>query len=156
MVKHSSTLSIAYKLNPAVRKLWLYALSGVLWSGVGLFLCSLTIEWFQPVKPVGIIFSVLGGCVLAFLIFRFGFSGFALRNIKRIELIPKEKVCLFAFQRWTSYPLIIFMVSLGIFLRKYSPIPKPWLGIMYIGIGGSLFLASFHYYMKILNKDSDG
>jgi hypothetical protein len=153
---NSSFPDLLVKLNPAVRKQWLYTVSGVMWSGVGLYLCSLTIEWFRPVDPVNIFFSVLSGCVLAFLIFRFGFSGFALRNIQRVILFPKEKICLFAFQRWTSYPLVIFMVSLGIFLRKYSPIPKPWLGIMYIGIGGSLFLASFHYYVKIFNGGNDG
>ena len=156
MVKVSPSPNFLSKFTPAVKKVWLYALSGVMWSGVGLFLCSLTIEWFRPVKPVYIFFSVLVGCTLAFLIFRFGFSGFALRNIKRIELVPNEKVCLFAFQKWTNYPLVLFMISLGIFLRKYSPIPKPWLGVMYIGIGGSLFLASFHYYSKIYLKINDG
>jgi hypothetical protein len=156
MDKDSPSPGFIFRLNPALKKGWLYALSGVMWSGVGLFLCSLTIEWFRPVKPVNIYFSVLAGCVLAFVIFKFGFSGFALRNIKRIEMVPKEKVCLFAFQRWTSYPLVLFMISLGIFLRKYSPIPKLWLGILYIGIGGSLFFASFHYYSNIFSKDRDG
>lgn len=44
---------------------------------------------------------------------------------------------------------MIVMISLGIFLRLYSPIPKPLLAVMYIGIGGSLFLASLHYYKHI-------
>ncbi len=134
------------KLTPAAPKYWLYLLAGVMWSGVGIFLCSLTIKWLQPEQvgfQVGMIF---GGIVLAGLIYRFGFSKFANNNIRRIQNYAQNKVCVFAFQQWSSYPLVVFMITLGIFLRKYSPIPKPWLAGMYIGIGGSLFLASLHYY----------
>lgn len=138
------------QLTPSVRKRWLFLISGLMWSGVGIYLCSLTIEWFQPVKKGLVFWFVMSGVLLALLIYWFGFSNFALRNIRRVDLIPKEKVCIFAFQQWSSYPLVVFMISLGIILRKYSPVPKPWLGTMYLGIGGSLFLASYHYYRKII------
>ena len=136
-------------LTPAARKGWLYALAGLMWSAVGLYLCSLTVEWLQPVNTVGTIAFSLGGLFLAVLIYWVGFSRFACRNVERIETIPKQKVCIFAFQTWTSYPLVILMISLGIFLRTFSPVPKPWLATPYIGIGGSLFLASFHYYQAL-------
>jgi hypothetical protein len=142
------------KLTPSVKKEGLYLFAGLMWSGVGIYLSSLTIEWFRPVDKRIVVFFVAVGLVLAFLIYWFGFSTFALRNIQRIELIPKLNVCIFAFQQWTSYPLVVFMISLGIFLRKYSPLPKTWLGTMYLGIGGSLFLASYHYYRKILDLRS--
>lgn len=137
------------KWTPAASKFWLYLLAGVMWSGVGVFLCSLTIEWLRPVANSARMAFILGGIILAVAIYQFGFSKFANTNIQRIENYPKLKICIFAFQRWSSYPLVVFMIALGIFLRKYSPIPKPWLAGMYIGIGGSLLLASFHYYAKI-------
>jgi len=34
-------------------------------------------------------------------------------------------------------------------LRVYSPIPKPLLAILYLGIGFSLFASSIHYYQKV-------
>lgn len=123
-----------------------------MWAAVGLYLCSLTIAWLRPVQTTHMLFLVLGGLILAFLIFWYGFSGFACRNIERIQTIPRRKVCLFAFQKWTSYPLVAVMIGLGIFLRKYSPIPKPWLAALYIGIGGSLFTASLHYFRAIINQ----
>ena len=135
--------------TPAAPKAWLYAVAGLLWSGVGIFLCSLTVKWLQPVYSGTRIWLIAGGLILAISIYVFGFSRFADKNIRRITAIPKEKVCIFAFQQWSSYPLVVFMISLGIILRQYSPIPKPWLAAMYIGIGGSLFLASFHYYKVI-------
>jgi hypothetical protein len=44
------------------------------------------------------------------------------------------------------------MISLGIFLREYSPIPKPVLAILYLAIGGGLFLSSFLYYKHLANQ----
>jgi hypothetical protein len=81
---------------------------------------------------------------------RFLFARFADRNIKRVNNLSKDKICIFAFQQWTSYPLIAFMVALGISLREYSPLPKTFLAVMYIGIGGGLLLASFRYYAYLL------
>ena len=79
---------------------------------------------------------------------RFGFSRLADRNISRINRYP-GRVCLFAFQEWTSYVIVVVMVSLGIMMRR-SPFPKPYLGSMYTGIGGALFLASWHYHLHLL------
>jgi len=149
-MKNDSPNRLINNFTPALGKNWLYFLSGVTWSSVGIYLCSLTINWFSPITPFQIGLHVLGGVSLAFIIFRFGFSNFAYRNIQRVDSIPKKKVCIFAFQAWTSYPLVIFMVTLGIVLRKFSPIPKPWLGTLYIGIGGSLFLASLIYYWRVV------
>lgn len=41
------------------------------------------------------------------------------------------------------------MISLGIYLRIYSPFPKPLLAILYLGIGGGLLSASLHYFVNI-------
>jgi hypothetical protein len=141
-------------LTPAVKKPWLWLVAGLIWSSVGLYLISLTGDWLQPIDYMEKILFILAGIVLASGIYRFGFLGFALRNIHRIDEISKKSLCIFAFQRWISYPLVVFMIALGIFLRKFSPIPKPWLAVMYIGIGGSLFTASFQYYRRIFKKDS--
>jgi hypothetical protein len=136
------------KLYPSVNKIWLHFFAGLMWSGVGIMLISLTFRWLKLVAFPFILLFILAGVVLAAGISYFGFSKYALKNVRRIDAYPKEKVCLFAFQKWTSYPLVLFMVSLGIYLRIYSPIPKPLLSILYIGIGGSLFLASLRYFFR--------
>jgi len=136
-------------LKPRLPKYWLHLTAGVMWSSVGLYLISLTREWIRSVDKV-FLFLIIGlGVFLGVSINSFGFSKLAEKNIGRIESIPSDRPCLFAFQEWTSYPLIIVMISLGIFLRKYSPLPKTWLAVMYIGIGFSLFLASTHYYRHL-------
>ncbi len=142
--------------NPAVGKPWLLFLSGIVWAAIGIYLCSLTVAWLRPVRTSQMLLLVLGGIILAFLIFWYGFSGFACRNIDRIQAMARQKVCIFAFQKWTSYPLVAVMVGLGIFLRRYSPIPKPWLATLYIGIGGSLFMASLHYFRAVIHQFREG
>lgn len=139
------------KLYPAVHKIWLHLLAGVMWSGVGIMLISLAARWLGLVIFSQEILLILAGLVLALGIYYFGFSKFALKNVRRIGNYPNERVCLFAFQKWTSYPLVLFMISLGIYLRLFSPIPKPYLAILYIGIGGGLFLSSLHYYTRVFH-----
>jgi hypothetical protein len=141
-----------FKFYPAVKKIWLQLLAGVMWSGVGIMLIGFASRWFTQVPTYLEILIILAGMALAAAIYFFGFSKMALRNVRRINSYLQERICLFAFQRWTSYPLILFMISLGIYLRKFSTIPKPYLSILYIGIGGSLFLASLHYYAQVIRK----
>ena len=138
------------KLKPGVPKNWLLLTAGLMWTAVGSYLISLTVDWiFGPTVKSPWMFW-LPGFGLAYLIYRFGFSKLAGKNSLRINNLPVEKPCLFAFQAWHSYPLILFMIGLGIILRGYTPIPKPLLGTMYIGIGGGIGLASFLYYKQIL------
>lgn len=89
------------------------------------------------------------GFLLAAGIYQFGFSKLARKNIRRIYRLGGENVCLFAFQSWSSYPLVVVMIFLGVYLRVYSPFPKPLLSIVYLGIGSALFAASLHYFVHI-------
>ena len=137
------------KLYPAVKKFWLHLIAGIMWSGVGIMLVAIAARWLGLVRIGQALLLVLAGLALAAAIYFFGFSKMALKNVRRINAYLQERVCVFAFQRWTSYPLILFMVSLGIYLRIYSPFPKPLLAILYFGLGGGLFLSSLHYYAQL-------
>jgi hypothetical protein len=121
-----------------------------MWLGVGVMLDSIAAtRWLKvETKPV-MLLVLLTGLTLSAGIYLFGFSKLALKNIRRIGAYANEKVCLFAFQSWTSYPLVGFMVGLGIYLRLYSPFPKPLLAITYVGIGSALFASSLHYFVHI-------
>ena len=143
---YSTSRKLSVKLKPGVAKHWLIILAGVMWSSVGVYLVLLGADWIALIPGRNATLIVLAGVLLGAAIYSFGFSKFAKRNIRRIVAIASEAPCLFAFQEWTSYPLVVVMISLGIFLRVYLPIPKRYLAIVYLGIGISLFLASLHYY----------
>ena len=135
--------------KPAVSKRWLYALAGAMWSGVGVMLCRLAYGWLSLVSRGYAILLALAGTLLVLAIYFFGFSRLADKNIHRIGNLVGDKACLFAFQEMKSYPLVALMIAMGIALRRYSPIPKPYLAILYFGIGGGLLLASSHYYKRL-------
>ena len=135
------------KLKPAVSKYWLMALAGLMWSVVGAVLCHLAYVWLKAVPwsralPLGLL-----GVASALVAYRYSFLKIALKNIDRLCLLT-EKPCIFAFQAWRSYLIIVFMIALGIALRS-SPIPRHILAVIYTTIGGALFLSSLHFYRRI-------
>lgn len=144
--------SFLCKFKPTVRKVWLQLSAGLVWFGVGVMLISFASRWLIPVAFSTTLILVTVGLLLATGIYFFGFSKLAKKNIKRISGLEGEKVCLFAFQAWTSYPLVLFMIFLGIYLRTYSPFPKPLLAILYLGIGGGLLSASLHYFAYFVQE----
>jgi hypothetical protein len=143
------------KLNPAVSKYWLIALAGLIWSMVGIMLCRLAYIWLVAVNwRLGLSLGLIG-IISALAVYGYGFSKIALKNIHRLCLLS-DKSCIFAFQAWKSYLIIIFMIMLGMALRN-SPIPKHFLAVIYAAIGGALFVSSFHFYrciwrVKILKR----
>jgi hypothetical protein len=144
-------LRALYWNKPGVGKVWLYFLAGLVWLGVGSMLIGFASGWLKAVSFSSVMLYIIPGIVLATGIYFFGFSKLAKKNIQRISRLASEKVCLFAFQEWTSYPLVVFMIALGLYLRIYSPIPKPLLAVLYLGIGGGLFFASLHYFGNLIN-----
>ena len=131
---------------PRVNKNILILISGVLWTGVGIFLINIASRWFALLTQNELILSIIFGILLGTAISYFGFSYLAVKNIERINFYT-DKVCVWAFQKWQTYFLIIFMISLGVFMRKTSIVPKFLLTPRYIGIGFALFTASFKYYI---------
>ena len=137
-------------LKPAAPKSALLLISGLMWSLVGLMLCQLAFRWYLLVGLPDHLDFLLAGAFLALAIHQFGFSIIARRNISRIQML-EEKPCIFAFMAWWNYPLVLFMIGLGLTLR-HSPIPKIYLGVLYIGIGGALLLSSLRYYSSFMHQ----
>jgi hypothetical protein len=132
------------KFDPAVDKRFLVALSGIMWSGVGIMLCTLAVAWlFRTAAQTGIWFGS-AGIMLSLMVHHFGFLKIVDRNIERI-LAKEGKVCIFGFQPWKSYLMIAIMIGMGTALR-HSSLPRQYLAIVYIGMGGAMLLSSIRYF----------
>jgi hypothetical protein len=135
--------------EPAVSRRTLTLAAGIVWALVGLFLSTRAVIWFVQTRHL-VAILVISALVVGLLKGRFVFARLVRRNIQRIrELSPqKEKICVFAFQAWASYLIIIAMITLGILLRL-SPIPREYLAAIYLAIGSALFFASFGYFAAV-------
>ncbi|MFZ4739984.1 MAG: hypothetical protein ACOYLE_02345 [Bacteroidales bacterium] len=132
------------KFTPRINSSTLLILAGLLWSSVGIMLCNFAYHWMLHYEGKYTIIIVISGIVLALLFARFKFKKFADKNINRIKA-KGDKSCAFSFMSWQTYIIVAFMMTMGIILR-HSSLPKEYLSILYIGIGGALFLSSYGYF----------
>lgn len=134
--------------KPSVPRRWLVLSAGLMWCGVGIMLIRLSWLWSSaagwrsslPFLSIGL-FMGLGTQLF--------FRRMASRNLARIQSLPDD-ACLFAFQSWTSYPLVGFMIGLGIVLRA-TELPRTWLAGLYLAIGAGLFVAGSGYFPTIVS-----
>ena len=138
------------KIKPAVNKRVLLFLAGFMWFGVGTMLLFLSFSWLKAFQVHGS-FLVGGiGVAVALVVHHFGFLKIVDKNLSRI--LPMEGTkCIFSFITWKSYIIVVVMVAMGVLLR-HSPIPKPYLSILYIAIGLALILSSVRYLRVLLSQ----
>lgn len=134
--------------KPAVPKCWLFAASAAMWSVVGLMLGITAIGWLVPEGWLRGMGYGVAGLLLTVGVLRQRFGRLAQQNIHRLQALP-ERGCLFAFQAWKSYLIIVFMIALGSTLR-HLPFARHYLAVVYTAIGGALVLGSFHYYRHLI------
>ncbi len=134
---------------PVAKRKSLILLAGVVWTVTGLALMLAALVWLRSFHPAQDI-ALAGGAAAGFIIYRFGFSRLAGANLARIrsQSPGKERVCVFAFQNWRSYLIIVFMMTLGYTLR-HSPLPKIFIAPIYAAIGLGLALSSLRYYAAL-------
>lgn len=129
-----------------VDKTWLFAIAGVVWTGVGVLLLTYAVTWLAPITLPLELELVAGGLAVAAIFVRFVFSGIVRKNIARIDEGP-ARASAFAFQGWKSYVVTVFMIGLGVTLR-HSSLPRSGLAVMYEGIGLALLLTSMLYHRR--------
>ena len=133
------------KYKPAVSREVLLFLAGALWFSVGCLLLGFAVFWLCSAEMGLRIICGGAGILIALLVYRFGLLKVVDKNLARLPP-GDEKKCLFSFMPWKSYLIIPVMIALGLLLR-HSAIPKPYLAILYIGMGLALLLSSLRYFM---------
>ena len=137
---------------PAAKRSVLVFLAGLVWSIVGLALIIVAAGWLKG-RGMEIIPEIAIGIVGGVIVFYFGFSKLAKKNLARIyEQAPgKDKVCLFAFQNTRSYFIVAIMILMGYTLR-HSGLPRICLSPIYLTIGLGLFLAGGQYFARLRHQ----
>ena len=135
--------------EPAAKRTTLVLVAGILWSIIGLFLIGRGIKVQLPLVSISYIFIALA-LIIGILKSKFVFAKIINKNVARIKSLSphKEKICVFAFQAYQSYLLVILMMSIGILMR-HLPIPKLYYGSILVAIGTALLLSSLRYFTKL-------
>lgn len=137
-------------IKPAVNKRVLLFLAGFMWLGVGAMLLFQSFAWLNAFHTQNSYLFGGTGVIIALIVHHFGFLRIVDNNLGRI--LPMEGTkCIFSFISWKSYIIVAVMVVLGAALR-HSPIPKPYLSILYTGIGLALLLSSIRYLRVLLSQ----
>jgi hypothetical protein len=130
----------------------LLLVAGLVWTGVGVMLCVWAYVWLAAEPLSTAVALAAAGLVGALAAWRLMFAPIARSNIERIEQAP-IRACLFSFQAWRGYVIMVAMIALGALLR-HSAIPRTWLAPVYAAIGGGLLLASVGYHARFLQLTS--
>jgi len=123
---------------------WLFLISGVVWTLVGVMLWSRAILWSAGSTVEGEVIIFGTSIIVAAVGYRFGFSKVVKKNTDRISALP-ARVNPFSFTGRRGYLMIGIMISMGIVLRN-SALPKSYLSIPYASMGGVLLLGSITFY----------
>ncbi len=138
------------RFKPGVDKRILLFLAGFMWICVGIMLLSFSYSWLSEYRTGNSLVHAGIGISAALVIHHFGFLRVVDRNLRRI--LPMEgKRCVFSFMSWKSYLLVAVMIAMGVLLR-HSPIPKPYLSMLYTGIGLALILSSVRYLRVLVSR----
>lgn len=137
-------------MKPAVNKSVLLFLAGFMWFGVGTMLLFMAFSWLDAFHVHGSFLFGGIGVAVALVVHHFGFLKIVDKNLGRI--LPMQGTrCIFSFITWKSYIIVAVMIAMGILLR-HSLIPKPYLAMLYIGIGLALVLSSVRYIRVLLSQ----
>ena len=136
------------KLIPTIRRHYLFALAGILWTVAGGILCVRGIIWLGMLSTNTAIIVALVSVVGAGGGYVLGFSKIVVKNIDRINQMP-ERAHIFAFTSARGYLMIALMMTIGITLRN-SSIPKYYLTIPYFAMGTILLIGSVRFYRQFI------
>ncbi len=138
------------KIKPAVNKKMLLFLAGAMWLGAGTMLLIIAFTWLNAFEAQGSYLFGAIGIAVALIVHHFGLLKIVDKNLGRILPMAGTK-CVFSFITWKSYLVVAVMVGLGIMLRQ-SSIPKPYLSMVYIGMGLALVLSSVRYLRVLVSQ----
>lgn len=137
-----------------VSKKYLLLISGILWSGVGLFLNILAFNWFLKVDSHYSFMLPAEGLFIGLMIAVFGLNRVMQKNSSRIMSLPESSHILH-FQAKKSYLLVAVMMTMGIVIRNTNLLPQIFKIPSYIAMGTGLFLTSFGYFKKFFQFNID-
>lgn len=93
------------------------------------------------------LFKVGEAIVIFLLFFLFVFRRLYAKHSDRISR-KKEKSCPFSFFDKKGWLIMIFMITLGIIIRRYSLLPNSFISVFYTGLSSALIITGVLFLRK--------
>ncbi|MCR5003283.1 MAG: hypothetical protein K5984_02845 [Bacteroidales bacterium] len=133
-----------------MRKL-LFFLNGIIWGVPAITIPKTGIlAWMSLDNTSPILIGVLA--VLIFTGFHFMFTAIVTKNIRRIKELPEEKVNIPNMMPLRTWIVLVFMIGLGITLKKTGIAPVFFTAFFYCGLGFALAEAAIRYLLEAVVK----
>lgn len=102
------------------------------------------------------LFKVGEAIVIFLLFFLFVFRRLYTKHSDRISR-KKEKSCPFSFFDKKGWFIMIFMITLGIVIRRYSLLPNSFISVFYTGLSSALIITGVLFLRKggVVKKGSE-
>jgi len=88
---------------------------------------------------------MVSGIIIVFILFATMFCRISVKNMKRIQALPRQKQKLWNCMPPKSFVIMAGMIALGVCLRSSEAIPRGCIASFYIGLGSALTLAGLLY-----------
>ena len=118
-----------------VRKPALFFTAGILWLIAGVNILRIGVGALQGSASAWLLAA---GALVIFIGFAMMFMKIVQKHKKRILGYPQEKNSIFLCFDRKGYLLMIFMMTLGIVLRKSNLLPAVFFAVFYSGLGAAL------------------
>lgn len=143
---------IFHSIKPGVPKRYLLLVAAIMWFSAGTFLIirgEFILPGFEHFWP-RLLVVIVAGMAMFFLIF----IRLSLNHIRRINAIEIIKPCIFSFFDFKGYLMMLFMITLGVTLRKTHVITAELLSYFYFTMSIPLILSAIRFFLAWRNYKS--
>jgi hypothetical protein len=130
------------RLKPGVSRRMHLLLAAVMWTGIGMMLLIRGTFWLLDSGQLWFLFpAVVIGSLKSVLLL----DKTARKSVDRILRLA-DGTCIGAVFSIKSWALVVLMMAMGYILRQ-SPLPRSFLGLLYVTIGWALLMSSRHAWL---------
>ncbi len=140
-------ISFLHSCKPAAPKFVLLLTGGSLWAMAGVLLLFRGVRLIEG-APGHASLAIAAAFFGSILFYKLVFEKVSFKYIGRILALPFDKPCVFSFLSMRGYVTMAFMIMLGVVLRTSGVLPGDEVGALYLAIGVSLGVSSFHFFRQ--------
>jgi hypothetical protein len=149
-------MSSIHRYRPVSSRRTRLLAAALLWCAVGTGLGLVGLRWLWAAgRPGWIAWGLAAAVVVGWAKGRFLLGPRAEVNARRIVAGEDER-CLGAVFPWSNWALVLVMIAGGMLLRR-SPLPRVWLGSIYVAVGIALWagsLPSWRHWWRLAQGNS--